>query len=221
MPSLTARLSARAVCILLCLSFATAPAAEQKAGASATGWRLLSPCEGNCAFTLLAGPFVQNSMAEVLYKSPTLPVAWDFRSEDWLLGVVVSRYAGTVFGRIDLEPEIGLGQRVGRQSETEIWAALYARYRGFPWDEVVATTVAVSTGLSFASDISSVESERAGDGKADRLLHYFSPEITFALPSRPDLALVFRFHHRSGVFGLISEARGGAHYGTVGLRYRF
>ena len=186
-----------------------------------TGWGLLAPCDGNCAVTVLAGPFVQNSMADVLYKAPELPFTWDYRSDDWFAGVALSRHAATVFGRIDLEPEIGIGRRFGRQDETEVWAALYARYRGFPWDDTVITTAALSTGLSYASAISDVEVGRAGEGEADRLLHYFSPELTFALPSRPDLELAFRFHHRSGVFGIVSDARGGAHYGTVGLRFRF
>ena len=52
-------------------------------------------------------------------------------------------------------------------------------------------------------------------------MHFFSPEVTFALPSHPGTELVFRMHHRSGVFGLVSDAWGGAQYATVGLRIRF
>ena len=52
-------------------------------------------------------------------------------------------------------------------------------------------------------------------------MHFFSPEITFAAPSRPNVELVLRFHHRSGVFGLVSDAWGGAQYASVGLRVRF
>jgi len=52
-------------------------------------------------------------------------------------------------------------------------------------------------------------------------MHFFSPELTFALPRAPGTELLFRFHHRSGVYGLISDAHGGAQYGTVGLRLRF
>jgi hypothetical protein len=206
-----------ALALLLLASVGPAGAETRKA----TGWRLFSECENNCAVSILAGPLVEDSMADVLYKAPELPFSWDYRSDDWLVGFAVSRYAGTLFGRIDFEPEIGLAQRFGRQDETEIWAALYIRYRGFPWDDFVTTSAALSTGVSYASDISDVEMDRAGDEKGDRLLHYFSPEITLALPSNPDLELIFRFHHRSGVFGLVSEARGGAQYGTVGLRYRF
>lgn len=160
-------------------------------------------------------------MADVLYKAPELPLSWDYRSDDWLLGITVSRLAATLLGHLDLEPEFGLARRFGRQDETEAWAALYARYRGFPWDGTIVTTAAISTGFSYASDVSDIEADRAGNGQADRLLHYFSPEITLALPSRPDLELIFRFHHRSGVFGVVSDARGGAHYGTIGLRFRF
>ena len=52
-------------------------------------------------------------------------------------------------------------------------------------------------------------------------MHFFSPEVTFALPSRPEVELLFRMHHRSGVFGVVSDAWGGAQYGAIGLRVRF
>lgn len=204
--------------VLLALAAALPAAAGQ---GKPTGWNLLAPCEKNCAATILVGPFISNSMADILYKSPEFPFTWDYRTDDWFLGVAISRHAATLFGRIDIEPEIGIGQRLGRQDAREAWAALYARYRGFPWDHLVTTTVAVSTGINYASKVSEVENDRAGNGDGDRILHYFSPEITLALPSRPDLELVFRLHHRSGVFGIVSDARGGAQYGTVGLRIRF
>jgi hypothetical protein len=189
-----------------------------------TGWRLFSPCERNCAIAAFAGPYIDNSMAQVLYQSPELPFTWDYRGSDGLIGISASRYAGTLWGRIDIEPEIGLAQRVGRQSGvTEVWAALYARWRGFPWDTVVTTTFAISTGLNYASEVSRVERERAEEKgySGNRLLHYFSPEITFALPDRPDIEMLFRFHHRSGADGWVGDPGGGAHYGTVGLRIRF
>jgi hypothetical protein len=52
-------------------------------------------------------------------------------------------------------------------------------------------------------------------------MHFFSPEITLALPDRPEVELLLRLHHRSGVFGLVSDAWGGAQYATIGLRWRF
>jgi hypothetical protein len=187
----------------------------------APGFRLLSPCAGDCAVAVYGGPFVQDSMADVLFGSPQFPTSWEYRANDVLLAIAASRRTGTILGRIDVEPEIGAAYRFGRQSEGEVWAAVFGRYRGFPWDRALVTTVAVSTGLNYAFSVTEVERDRARPADGDRLLHFFSPEITFALPRRPEVELMFRFHHRSGVFGLLSETRGGAHYGTVGLRYRF
>jgi hypothetical protein len=197
--------------------------AEPQGGArrNPTGWNLFSPCSDNCAIAVYTGPFIENSMADVLLYEPELPFTWDYNADDVLLAVSASRYAATLFGRIDIEPEIGFAHRLGRQNVSEVWAAVYARWRGFPWDHVVTTTTALSTGFNYAFSISEVERARAAPAEGEQLLHFFSPEITFALPSRPDVELLFRFHHRSGVFGLVSDTRGGAHYGTVGLRFRF
>ncbi len=81
--------------------------------------------------------------------------------------------------------------------------------------------MAVSTGMNWASEITDVEQDRANDGEGSQWMHFFAPEVTFALPSHPDTELLIRIHHRSGVFGLVSDAFGGAQYATVGLRFRF
>ena len=188
---------------------------------AASAWTpaaLFAPCRGDCGVGVYGGPYVDDTMTD-LVTDPRSPGSWEYR-DDFLVAVAVSRDAAR-FGRLHLEPELGLGQRVGQQHETEIWAALFFRYRGFPWDDVLTTTVAVSTGLNYATGVSELERERARDDEGSRLMHFFSPEITFALPSRPDRELLFRFHHRSGVFGLVSDAWGGAQYLTVGLRFRF
>lgn len=190
--------------------------------ASAAGWTpeaLLSPCAGDCAIVVFAGSYVETGMGDIV-TSPSLPNRWDIRRADKLAGVALARRAGRLW-HFDLEPEIGLARRWGLQDETEVWGAVFARYRGFPWDRRLLTTVAVSTGLNWASDISAVERARAHDGHGGQLMHYFAPEVTFALPSAPESELVLRFHHRSGVFGLVSDAIGGAQYLTVGLRLRF
>jgi hypothetical protein len=194
------------------------PAAADPAAAW-TPPALFAPCRGDCGVAVYWGPYVNDSLSG-LVTQPRPPTAWDY-SDDYLVATAVSR-EWVQFGRhLHLEPEVGLGQRYGEQNQTEGWVALFLRYRGFPWDRVLTTSVAVSTGLNYASGVSEVEQERARDGEGSRLMHFFSPEVTFALPSRPDLELLFRFHHRSGVFGLVSDAWGGAQYATVGLRVRF
>jgi hypothetical protein len=184
-------------------------------------WRPLSgPCAGDCAAAIYGGWYVEQSMTEVLITEPKLPFFWTYAG-DHLVATTLSRRVATLWGRVDVEPEVGIGQRFGEQDETEAWAAAFFRWRGFPWDRWLVTTAAVSTGLNYATAVSEVERERARDDRGDRLMHFFSPEITFAAPNRPNVELLFRFHHRSGVWGLVSDAWGGAQYGTVGLRVRF
>ena len=190
------------------------------AAPAASDMRLLAPCDGDCAVAVYGGTYVENSMERILLTDPEPPWTWDYR-DDHILALTLSRQVATLGRGFTVEAEVGLGKRFGRQSETEVWGAAYLRYRGFPWDRFLVTSVAVSTGLNYASDISDVERNRARDDTGDRLMHFFSPEITFALPEAPDREILFRLHHRSGVFGLVSDAWGGVQYGSIGIRYRF
>jgi hypothetical protein len=120
-----------------------------------------------------------------------------------------------------IDAEVGAGQRFGNSDATEVWGAFYLRFDGFPWNHIVYTTWAASTGLNYASNISAREITKSGNGKGSKFLHYFSPEMTFANPDYKDLALVFRLHHRSGMFGLFNGVNGGSTMVTLGLRYHF
>jgi hypothetical protein len=196
------------------LGLVTCPAAAEPLGG------LFAPCRGDCGTAIYWGTYVDDSMSDLVI-GPESPSAWSYR-DDHLAAVTVSREMARLFGdRLRLEPELGIGQRFGEQDETEAWAALFVRYRGFPWDDVLVTSFALSTGLNYATDVSELERERARDGEGSQWMHFFSPEITLALPSLPEVELMFRMHHRSGVFGLVSDAWGGAQYATVGLRIRF
>lgn len=197
-----------------------AAALPARAGARDLFAALTAPCGGDCAVAIYGGSYVMDPMEAVLVTDPAPPWNWDIR-DDHLVAAAVSRRVGQLWGRVDLEPEVGFAQRFGRQSESEIWGAVFFRYRGFPWDGRVVTSVAVSTGLNYATGVSDIERDRSADGVGSRVMHFFSPEVTLALPQAPGAELVFRLHHRSGVYGLISEARGGAQYATVGVRIRF
>jgi hypothetical protein len=191
------------------------PAAAEPVGG------LLAPCDGDCGVAIYAGPYVEDSMSDLLLTSPRPPTSWDYGSDDNIVATALSRETWQFRTRWTLEPEVGLARRFGRQDATEAWGAVFFRYHGFPWDDVLVTTAAVSTGLNWASEVTEVEEDRADDDVGSQWMHFFAPEITFALPSRPGTELLFRFHHRSGVFGLVSDARGGAQYLTVGIRVRF
>ena len=187
-------------------------------------WRyhgVVGPCLGDCAVSIFGGLDSQNSMLSFFTEIP--PWEWSF-GEDYIVGGAVSRRILSFRDAVHLEPEIGIAQRFGQQDETEIWVALYFRYSAFPWNDFIYTTVAISTGINYATGISEKEAAKArytGTTDGNRLLHYLAPEITFALPNHRDKELFFRYHHRSGAFGLVSETEGGAQYGTVGFRFRF
>ncbi len=154
------------------------------------------------------------------------PWNYDYKGS-YLISGTASRRLLTFGDLISVEMEAGIGQRLGKMHATEVWGAIYLRWHAFPWNDYVRTTVAWSTGLSYASQIEDLERQRDGDGEGAHLLHYLSPELTFSLPGDDRHELVLRYHHRSGggaIFGdtaLFGGVTGGANYATVGFRYRF
>jgi hypothetical protein len=117
--------------------------------------------------------------------------------------------------------EVGTGQRFGNSDASEFWTALYLKYDGFPWSESLYMTGGVSTGVNYATSISDLERSKSGNDRGNNLLHYFSPELTFADPENKDLEFVARLHHRSGVFGLFNGVDGGSTFFSFGLRHHF
>lgn len=116
--------------------------------------------------------------------------------------------------------ELGVAQRDGLSDATELWGAFYVRFDGFPWRDWLYMTVGASTGLNYASNISALErSKNNGDGS--KLLHFFSPEFTFAHPDHKDTSVFIRYHHRSGMFGVFNGVHGGSTAVTFGVRQHF
>ena len=120
------------------------------------------------------------------------------------------------------EVEVGAGKRFPHSGATEGWAALFVRYH-LPWRDTIVTTLAASTGVNYADKlpISEVFATYEDSRARSHLLHYFAPEITFALPQRPEHELFVRVHHRSGAWGVFNGVWGGADVATLGYRYRF
>lgn len=119
--------------------------------------------------------------------------------------------------RLSIGVEAQVGYNFGDQSHWELNVAAGPRWRDFPWNPVVATTVAFGIGLSMASEIPGVEVEL--EGASERLLIYWVAELTFA-PSNSAWSVSLRLHHRSPAFGLLGE-RGGMNAIGLGLRRDF
>ena len=111
-----------------------------------------------------------------------------------------------------------------KQDHTEFNALFALRWLRFPWDHIVDTSLAVGEGISYATSVPAVERYRHGElfvneDNTSKLLNYMMIEAAFGLPSFPRWNLVFRIHHRSGVYGLFNGVYGGSNTIGMGLRY--
>jgi hypothetical protein len=185
-------------------------------------WRSpLQPCNGDCAVMAFTGTSVATNVQDIFFK-PIGPTAWTY-SGGGIVGGAVSRRIATVFSLIDIEGELGTAKRYGDQNEAEFWGAFYVRWTAFPWNNFVYTTLGLSTGLNYATGISDFEKAHSelNPPAGTHIQHYFSPELTFALPEHKERQLVVRLHHRSGAYGVVSGAMSGATYIVVGVRAWF
>jgi hypothetical protein len=200
---------------------------------AATGPPIGFNCGGKCAATFLVGPQLDTLMTEVFGVEDPLKPVWRYKFGDSVLVGGALSYRLINYQDIwSIEAEAGVGQRFGALDQTEGWIALYARWGWFPWNHVVRTTVAISTGLNYASSATDREISGTPGDRSQRLMHYLAPEITFALPQSVNSEFLIRLHHRSGggyfwgdnvpVYGgLFRSAEGGVQYVAFGLRQRF
>jgi hypothetical protein len=178
---------------------------------------LQSPCAGDCLLTAAFGRYVETSMSDIFFDPQLAPWDWDYGDINFT-SLTFGRKVADYGQYLSFEPEVGVGRRLGDADEYEFWGALYMRWDRFFWDHIIDTSIAISTGVSYASDNNELEEDRARSNAS--FLHYFSPEITLAAPGDDSLSFVIRLHHRSGAGGLFGES-GGFQYLMFGLRAHF
>jgi hypothetical protein len=193
----------------------------------------VSPADAKkCAGTLYLGVRNDTNQAAMFGLARFVPPYAYRLGDSYFIGGSFSRTIAEIGPYVSYELEAGIGQRFGSLHEEEVWLALYGRWRYFPWNDYVRTTVAASTGVNYVSAIPQYEVFYSGNNQGSRLLHYISPELTLGLPSMPDTDLVIRSHHRSGggrYFGnnfpaygsLFHGVEGGVQFLTVGIRHHF
>ncbi|MCA3338394.1 MAG: hypothetical protein INF90_07700 [Roseomonas sp.] len=143
--------------------------------------------------------------------------------DDTLLGGAASYRLARFWRFFMLDAELGGAYRFGDTEGGEFWAAAYVRYDGFPWTNYLYTTFGLSMGPNYVTRLPQVERGTAAQPETNtsKFLNFFSPELTFALPSRPDREIAIRYMHRSGIFGTFNGVWEGANSLTVGFRMRF
>lgn len=143
--------------------------------------------------------------------------------EEKILGGALAYRVGRFWNHFTLEVEGGVATRFPDSHLTEGWAAAFVRFDGFPWKHVLYTSIGGSIGVNYVSSLPASELPTLAepDRPTSKLLHYFSPEIAFALPDHRQHEMFVRLHHRSGVWGLFNGVHGGSDALVLGYRLRF
>ena len=115
--------------------------------------------------------------------------------------------------RFGFELDTSLFKYYGDQDHWEINAALLFRFY------IIKNRVsfAVGDGFSYASDIPDLERRRHIN--TSKFLNFVVLDLAYDVTKSSALAL--RWHHRSGVWGLINDVSGGSNSVQFGARYRF
>lgn len=147
----------------------------------------------------------------------------DFDFESGLVALAVAKKLGSIWqNNLDFEFEAQAVQHFHKQSHFELNpAVLVARWKSFPWNKTLSTTMAIGDGLSIAMKKPRLELKRRGRKECSRVLNYVMAEVTFSLPTLPQWALVARYHHRSGMFGTFHGVHDASTAFAAGVKYWF
>lgn len=176
--------------------------------------------DGKWAVMVFGGQLTENELAGIL-----IPRRGGRFTDTSFVGATLSREVFRWEG-FSIELEAGAGYQFGDfrgvdNDGGQVWGAAYARYDDFPWNHLVKTSVAASVGLNYAFEKTAFENYETKNGNTVKLLHYFSPEITFAHPDSPENEIVVRLHHRSSASGFFGCDGCGSNFVTLGYRRRF
>jgi len=97
------------------------------------------------------------------------------------------------------------------------------RWTKFPWERYLSNSLAIGDGISYDSHppFANREDNQPANNYS-KLLNYLMLEATFALPSTPQLQLVFRMHHTCTAWGTFpKKADAGSTNVGLGIRYYF
>jgi len=181
----------------------------------AAAWCVLAwnaRAETGWSITAYGGRMTDGSLAESASLSTGL-------LDSYLAALAISRECMTWGEKAALEVEGQIVKHFGDQKHFELNGLVIARWRSFPWDEFLETSLAAGEGLSYATDVPEVEVRQYG--KSARLLNYLLFELTVGLPQVERWSLVTRIHHRSGVFGAFDGVLGASNFICFGAKYRF
>ena len=167
------------------------------------------------AVTVYSGPLTSQTSSKII-RDP------DFSKSGIIAFAVSKELRHFLENRLGFELESQAVQHFGKQRHFEINPiVLIARWSAFPWNRSLPTTLAIGDGVSIATTKPKHEVERRGKHDSARTLNYVMAEATFAHPCYPQWALVARYHHRSGMFGVFHGVHDASTAFAAGLKYWF
>ena len=164
------------------------------------------------SFTVFGAEVSGDTLADAIKFSASYEDAY-------FVGVALARRVGSLPGYVAFEVEWQAIQHLGDQQHQEFNILATARWLPFPWDQYLDTSCAIGEGGSYAIKIPEVEARTHEN--TSRFLNYLLLELALALPDVPQWNLVFRIHHRSGIYGLINDVEGASNALCLGVRYNF
>lgn len=165
--------------------------------------------------TVFAGPLSTQDNTQIFFKGNYGSV------KSGLVGFAVGKKMFTIIeDKLDFETEHQFVQHFGKQRHQEFQPIVAVlRWKCFPWNDTVKTTFAFGDGISIASRVPTLEKKAREDHA--RVLNHLMAEFTFADPAAPEWQGVFRYHHRSGMFGTFSGVRDASTAFTLGVKRFF
>lgn len=149
-----------------------------------------------------------------------LPALQAHFNDAYMLAGACSREVARWRDLVALELEGQVAQHFKKQDHREVNGLLTVRWMKFPWNDYIRTSVGVGDGVSYASSVPAIESERSPD-KTSKLLNYLMFELELAPQQERRWSIVTRIHHRSGVYGLYNGVSKGSNIFGAGMKYRF
>ncbi len=187
---------------------------SQGALASKCCHQKLSWWEQGWAGTLYSGPLTSQTSSKIIRDI-------DFGNSG-IVAFAISKELGTFMDkRLGFEVETNVVQHFGDQKHFEFDPiAIIVRWKEFPWNKRLPTTLAIGDGISIATQTPKLEVKRRGNDTA-KVLNYVMAEATFSSPCYPQWAFVLRYHHRSGVFGTFNGVHDASTAFAAGVKYWF
>jgi hypothetical protein len=165
--------------------------------------------------TFYGGRYSDDSLGDILVNKP-------LNFENSIIAVLA--FSKTLYAKApsyQWEVEAQFGKHFREQTHWEFNIAAIFRWKRFPWNQYLRTSLAIGDGLSYATEVPPLELSSHTNEGATRLLNYIVIEMTVAPPQVSHWSIVARIHHRSGIYGIFDDVRGGSNILGAGVKFEF